>query len=662
MLNLENIGIEFSGRWLLQDASYQFTPGERIGLIGRNGTGKSTLLKVIAGQLSPTEGRVNKSSDLKIAFFNQDLLSFETDDVIFDVVKQAFAPLLKLQEEIDALLHRIEAGETDPKIWDELAQKQAAFETRGGSRIEANVGEMLSGLGFSNEEQHQPYQTFSGGWRMRVLLAKMLLEEPSVLLLDEPTNHLDLPSIQWLENYLKGFSGITIIVSHDRFFIDRMADKVLEISLKRLNEYAGNYSYYLQEKAIRHEQQLRSYENQQKYIEQQERFITRFKAKATKAKQAQSKLKQLEKIERIEAPEEEGFGFNLRFQMNQKSGKEVVRLRHINKAYGEKEILHNSEGTIMRGDKIALIGANGLGKSTLLRIVAGTEPHEGTCETGHNVTPSFFAQHQLESLEINSTILDEIGRAGSGFTETELRGILGCFMFSGDEVEKKIKVLSGGERSRVAMAKTLISHANFLLLDEPTNHLDIPSIQVLIQALNAYEGTYIIVSHDRWFLGQVANKIWFIEDKKLKEYPGTYEEYEHWKEKREAKGEEKREAGGGKREQRAENRGEGQAAEQEVEKKSGISYKERKQIQNKIKKLKRDVEKFEEEIERLEGEKGAAVMELSKPEVASDFSKISEVQAGIEALDEQILELTAQWEEALETLEVLEENEGSWGN
>lgn len=658
MLNLENIGIEFSARWLLQGASYQFTPGERIGLIGRNGTGKSTLLKVISGQIKPTEGRVNKSSDLKIAFFNQDLLSFETEDVIFDVVKQAFAPLLKLQKEIDALLHRIEEGETDVNIWDELALKQASFETQGGNRIDANVGEMLAGLGFTKKEQYQPYQTFSGGWRMRVLLAKMLLEEPSVLLLDEPTNHLDLPSIQWLEGYLKGFGGITIIVSHDRFFIDRMADKVLEISLKKLNEYAGNYSYFLQEKEIRHEQQLRSYENQQKYIEQQERFITRFKAKATKAKQAQSKMKQLEKIDRIEAPEDEGFGFNLRFQMAQKSGKEVIRLRNIDKAYGTKEILKASEGTIMRGDKIALIGANGLGKSTLLRIVAGEESHQGSCEAGHNVTPAFFAQHQLESLDIKANILEEIAKSGSGFTETELRGILGCFMFSGDEVEKKVKVLSGGERSRVAMAKTLISHANFLLLDEPTNHLDIPSIQVLIQALNAYEGTYIIVSHDRWFLGKVANKIWFIEDKELKEYPGTYAEYEHWKAKRDAGGEgegdARSEAKSGTRDKKRQTSDVG--GEKQEGKKSVNDYKERKQLQNKIKKLKRDIEQFEGKIESLEAEKEAAVMELANPEVASDYSKISEAQAGIGKLDEQILDFTSKWEEALEALEEIEED------
>jgi len=341
--------------------------------------------------------------------------------------------------------------------------------------------------------------------------------------------------------------------------------------------------------------------------------------------------------------------------MAQKSGKEVIRLRNIDKAYGEKKILEASEGTIMRGDKIALIGANGLGKSTLLRIVAGTEPHEGTCETGHNVTPAFFAQHQLDSLDIKANILEEIAKSGSGFTETELRGILGCFMFSGDEVEKKIRVLSGGERSRVAMAKTLISHANFLLLDEPTNHLDIPSIQVLIQALNAYEGTYIIVSHDRWFLGQVANKIWFIEDKKLKEYPGTYEEYEHWKEKREQRAE-SREQGESGREARGEKRDEGQGTSGGKGKKPVSDYKERKQLQNKIKKLKRDVEKFEEEIERLETEKEAAIMELAKPEVASDYSKLSEVQAGVDKLDKQILDFTAKWEEASETLEEMEEN------
>jgi ATP-binding cassette subfamily F protein 3 len=481
---------------------------------------------------------------------------------------------------------------------------------------------------------------------MRVLLAKMLLEDPDVLLLDEPTNHLDLPSIQWLENYLKTFRGITIIVSHDRYFLDRIVDKILEISLKQLHEYAGNYTFFLQEKEIRKEQAQRAYENQQKYIEEQERFINRFRAKATKARQAQSKLKQLEKLERLEAPEDEGFDFNLRFEVERPSGKEVSRLRDISKAYDDKVILRHSDATIMRGDKIALIGANGLGKSTLLRIIAGAEPFEGSCEEGHHVSPTFFAQHQLEALNLKHNILEEVASLGAGLTEAQLRNILGCFMFSGDEVEKPIKVLSGGEKSRVALAKTLISKANFLLLDEPTNHLDIPSIQVLVQALNAYEGTFIVVSHDRYFLEKVANKIWFIENRKLKEYPGTYQEYEYWLEKRALQ-----ENGSAKASPEPAASSDATAASPS----SGKDYQRQKQVKNRIRKLQRDVGKLEEKITKKEKEKEEAILELARPEMAAAYEKLAAGQQVVDQLQAELEALTEEWEAALLELEELGE-------
>ncbi|MEO0472203.1 MAG: ABC-F family ATP-binding cassette domain-containing protein [Bacteroidota bacterium] len=534
MLSLENIGLEFSGKWLLREASHQFLPGELIGLIGRNGAGKSTLLKVISGELLPSEGKVHKSGQLSIAFFNQNLLSYQTERSIFEVAQDAFADLIQLQQEMEQLFQQMESGKADPSLADEITRKQSIFDARGGPQMEAKIHATLAGLGFQAVEHHASFQTFSGGWRMRVLLAKMLLMEPDILLLDEPTNHLDLPSIQWLEGYLKGFPGTCILVSHDRFFMDRMAERILEISFQKLELYSGNYAFYLKEKAQRQEMQQRAYENQQKFLADQEKFIERFRYKATKARQVQSKIKQLDKLDRIEAPEEENVSLSIRFSMKVKSGKEVLKLQDIDKAYGEKVILQQTGGTIMRGDKVALIGANGLGKSTLLRIMAQTEPHQGQHELGHQVQPSFFAQHQLEALDQKNNILAELDLAGSGKTEQELRTVLGCFMFSGEDVEKKISVLSGGERSRVALAKTLISEANFLLLDEPTNHLDIQSIHILVQALNAYEGTYVLVSHDRYFLEQVANKIWYIEDQQIKEYPGTYAEYAAWKKRQEA--------------------------------------------------------------------------------------------------------------------------------
>ncbi|MFK7925962.1 MAG: ABC-F family ATP-binding cassette domain-containing protein [Bacteroidia bacterium] len=643
MLNLENIGIEFSGRWLLKNASYQFLPGERIGLIGRNGAGKSTLLRMISGDVDPTEGNIHRAGGLKVAFFNQDLLSYETERPVDDVARDAFAPVLKLGEEIEALLARMEAGETNETLLNELSQKQELFETREGKLVDSKVHGTLTGLGFSPSEQKLPYLTFSGGWRMRVLLAKMLLMEPDILLLDEPTNHLDLPSIQWLENYLRTFKGTTIIVSHDRFFIDRMAQKIVEISFHQLQIYNGNYAYFLKEKALRQEQHIKEYENQQRYFTEQERFINRFRYKASKARQVQSKIKQLEKIERLQAPEEETMGLNIRFTMKVRSGKEVLRLKDIHKAYGEKLILDNTTATVMRGDKIGLIGANGLGKSTLLRILAGTEPFEGNKEAGHQVQESFFAQHQLEALNLKNSILEELEETVKDRTDTEIRSLLGSFMFSGEDVDKKITVLSGGEKSRVALAKTLVSEANFLLLDEPTNHLDIQSIQILVEALNAYEGTYVLVSHDRYFLEQVSNKIWYIEDHQVKEYPGSYTEFNEWKARQEAA-------------LQASDAPEPSVPRiaEKTEKASDtptLSYNEQKQRKNRIKKLQRDQESAEASIESLEQKLVELELKMAEPAVASDFDQLQAVQKEYQETQSELETKIAAWEAILTELE-----------
>ena len=646
MLSIENLGIEFSGRWLLRNASYQFLPGQRIGLIGRNGAGKSTLLRLINGDMSPSEGKIHKAGKIKIAFFNQDLLSYQTDRPIVDVAKDAFADLLALGKEIDQILHKLEHGEGEAELWDQLASKQDTFETQGGNTIDAQVHSVLSGLGFSAEEHHQPYHTFSGGWRMRVLLAQMLLTQPDILMLDEPTNHLDLPSIQWLETYLKTFRGTCIVVSHDRFFIDRISQKIVEISFQQIQEYSGNYSFYLKEKALRQEQQQAAFENQQKHIAQQEQFINRFRYKASKAKQVQSKIKQLEKIKRVNAPEEERVSLKIRFVMKEKSGKEVLKLRNIHKAYGDKEILKDTTATVMRGDKIALIGANGLGKSTLLRIMTGGEPFEGSCEAGHQVSSAFFAQHQLEALNLQNTILQEVTDASTGKTETELRTLLGCFMFSGEESEKKIQVLSGGEKSRVALAKTLLSEANFLLLDEPTNHLDIQSIQILVESLNAYEGTYVLVSHDRFFLQQVANKIWYIENKQVKEYIGTYQEFEDWQARIEAAKE-------AKTKDSISQKSKPITPLPDSKPKKSTSFAEKKAQKNRLKKLERMQEKLETEIEQMEAKIAEMELEMADPEIASDFARLSEAQNQYDARQAALDKKTEEWEAVLLEIEEL---------
>jgi ATP-binding cassette subfamily F protein 3 len=532
MISINNLTFLIGSRALYDEANWHIKPGDRAGLIGANGTGKSTLLKIIVGEYAPTSGTVSMSKDLKIGYLNQDLLSYESHHSILHVAMEAFERQNQLHDEIEELLKKIETDYSEEVLY-KLSDKQQEFEALDGYNIEYRANEILAGLGFSTADQLRPLNTFSGGWRMRVMLAKILLQTPDILLLDEPTNHMDLPSIKWLETYLMGFEGAIVIVSHDRYFLDKIVNRTVESRKGKLNVYAGNYSFYVEEKALRGEIQKGEFKNQQAKIKQEERLIERFKAKASKAKMAQSRMKALDKMERVDDVDDDNPTVNFSFKFTKSSGRHVVRIEHATKHYPNVHILEDAEAVIEKGDKIALIGANGKGKSTLLRMIAGAEKFEGFCETGHNVTTTFFAQHQLESLHLDNAILEELQAFAPKHTDTELRGILGCFLFTGDDVFKKIKVLSGGEKSRVALAKSLTTDSNFLILDEPTNHLDIQSVNILIQALQQFEGTFIAVSHDRYFLDNVANKIWFIEGEKIKQYPGTYAEYEEWNSKRE---------------------------------------------------------------------------------------------------------------------------------
>ncbi|WP_354361015.1 ABC-F family ATP-binding cassette domain-containing protein [Pedobacter sp. UYP30] len=532
MISINNLTFLIGSRALYDEANWHIKPGDRAGLIGANGTGKSTLLKIIVGEYAPTSGTVSMAKDLKIGYLNQDLLSYDSHHSILHVAMEAFDRQNQLHDEIEELLKKIETDYSE-EVLNKLSDKQQEFEALDGYNIEYRANEILAGLGFSTADQHRPLNTFSGGWRMRVMLAKILLQTPDILLLDEPTNHMDLPSIKWLETYLANFEGAIVIVSHDRYFLDKIVNRTIESRKGKLNVYAGNYSFYVEEKALRGEIQKGEFKNQQAKIKQEERLIERFKAKASKAKMAQSRMKALDKMERVDDVDDDNPTVNFAFKFSKPSGRHVVMIEHATKHYPNVHILEDAEAVIEKGDKIALIGANGKGKSTLLRIIAGAEQFEGVCETGHNVTTTFFAQHQLESLHLENSILAELQAFAPKHTDTELRGILGCFLFSGDDVFKKIKVLSGGEKSRVALAKSLTTDSNFLILDEPTNHLDIQSVNILIQALQQFEGTFIAVSHDRYFLDNVANKIWFIEEEKIKQYPGTYAEYEEWNSKRE---------------------------------------------------------------------------------------------------------------------------------
>lgn len=624
MIDITNLSYYLGDRALYDEASLFIGPKDKIGLIGLNGTGKSTLLKMMVSDVQPSGGKISMSKDTTIGFLNQDLLSFQTQDSILSVAMTAFAETMKIQKEIDNVIKEMEENYQD-KLVDKLTKLQERFEANQGYSLQSKAEEILEGIGFKTSDLSRPLSEFSGGWRMRVMLAKLLLEKPSLLMLDEPTNHLDLPSIQWIENYLQSYEGAYIIVSHDREFLNRTVNKIVEVSQADLHVYSGNYDFFEEEKALRNELQQNAYENQQKKIKEAERFIERFKAKATKASQAQSKMKMLEKMDRVEEVVDENMKVNFRFNFKTKSGRHVKRLENISKSYGDLEILDNSTISIERGDKIALIGANGKGKSTLLRIVAGTEPHEGKVQTGHNVINSFYAQHQLEDLNVQNDLLEELKQAGTGKTEQELRSVLGCFLFSDDEVFKKIKVLSGGEKSRVALAKTLISEANFLLLDEPTNHLDMMSVSILVQALQQYEGTLLLVSHDRHFISQVANKIWWIEDKEVKEYPGTYKEFEWWwnrNKKDQPKEVSQKESKTTKKKQNTKQR----------------NNAEQKQEAKELKKIESEIESLESNIKLLE-------TQMADPQIYENPQEFEKVNIDYNQKKEELEKLMEKWEE-----------------
>ncbi len=532
LLGLQNVTFEFGARVIVEDATWHIQPGDRVGLVGYNGTGKSTLLKVLVGEYTPSRGSVEKSKETTIGYLHQDLLSFDTNDNITEVALGAFERIRELEKEIEQFGLDLEKDSENEELLIKYTDALHELDVLDGYNIHHKAEEVLHGLGFSNEDLARPYKEFSGGWRMRVLLAKMILQQPDVLLMDEPTNHLDLPSIEWLEKYLLHYKGSVVIVSHDKFFLNRMVNKIVEVYQQQIHIYTGDYEFFEQEKLIRIDMQQKAFENQQDYIRQQERFIERFKAKASKAAQAQSVQKRLDKIDKIEDVKLERPDLRINFQLDKVPGKVLVTLKDASKNFGNLKIVENAVAEIERGDKIALIGANGKGKSTVLRMIAGTEPFtDGERVWGHNVEESFYAQHQLEALTLNNTLLEELQSAGSKKTDVELRALLGSFLFSGDDVDKKIKVLSGGEKARVALAKTIVSKANFLILDEPTNHLDMHSVELLAEALNKYEGSTILVSHDRYFISKTANKIWEIVDHQIKEFKGTYKEYVEWNER-----------------------------------------------------------------------------------------------------------------------------------
>ncbi|HKK41346.1 MAG TPA: ABC-F family ATP-binding cassette domain-containing protein, partial [Bacteroidales bacterium] len=524
MVSVQNISVSFGSFDLLSGVSFLINEQDRIGLAGKNGAGKSTLLKIISGLQSPTSGTVDMSKDVTIGYLPQQMRVDDTTTVINETLT-AFSELLGLSEEIKKCTQEI-ADRVDYEsqeylnLCDHLAVIEERYRMLGGTNYQAEAELTLLGLGFERKDFDRHTKELSGGWRMRIELAKILLRQPSLFLLDEPTNHLDIESIQWLETFLSSYPGAVVLVSHDRAFLNNVTKRTIEISLGKIYDYKAPWSKYLILRAERREQQLASYRNQQKMIEDTEKFIERFRYKATKAVQVQSKIKLLDKIERIEVDDEDTSAINLRFPPAPRSGTVVVEAKNLSKSFGDLKVLKKIDFRITRGEKVAFIGRNGEGKTTFSRIIIGELDHTGSLKTGHNVKTGYFAQNQDELLDEDITVLQTIDNVAKGDIRTKIRDILGAFLFRGDDVDKKVKVLSGGERSRLALIKLLLEPYNLLVLDEPTNHLDMRSKDILKKALVKFDGTLIVVSHDRDFLDGIVNKVYEFRENRIKEHLG----------------------------------------------------------------------------------------------------------------------------------------------
>ncbi len=533
MIQLSSAGKRYGHKLLFEGADWLITPKDRVGLVGANGTGKSTLMKILGGMESLDYGSLSVARGIGSSYLPQDGLTL-SGQTVFAEAMSVFAKLRALEGEMEELTGRMSELDHASTEYAQVAERYQRIEheyrTRDGYAIEAQVGAVLMGLGFRKEDWYRQTDEFSGGWQMRIALAKLLLQKPNLLLLDEPTNHLDLEARNWLEEYLTSYPYAFVLISHDRYFLDITVNKIVEIWNKHIHFYPGNYEKYLGQKTQRQEQLEAAYQNQRERIEQLEVFISRFRYQATKAKQVQSRIKELEKMERIELPEEEKT-IHFSFPQPKSSGRIVAEFAGVAKSYGEKEVFRNVGFFIERGDRIALVGVNGAGKSTLIKLLAQEEPlSAGEYKFGHNVQADYFAQDQYKELDPDSRILDDLGRLSPQSRETELRNLLGCFLFSGEDVFKRIGVLSGGERNRYALLRMLLHPANFLLLDEPTNHLDMRAKDILLEALSKYTGTVVFVSHDRYFIDKLATRVFEVGDGQVEVYPGNYEDYRWRKE------------------------------------------------------------------------------------------------------------------------------------
>lgn len=653
MLALEHISLTLGDRHLLDDVNTLINPGERVGLVGPNGAGKSTLLKIIAGEIEPNGGQVRTSKAATVGYLPQDGVDPDPSLTVMEEVESAFEEILNLEQQVKAAqkeLARHEEGTAGyTAAMENLGKLQSKLERSGAYSLHADIEKILMGLGFDPEDFQRSTTEFSGGWLMRIALAKLLLQQPTYLLLDEPTNHLDIESLQWIENFLNGYEGAVVVVSHDKAFLNKITTRTLALERGDMEDYAGNYAYFQEKHEERMEHLRQAYKNQQKEIKQMQEFIDRFRYKASKAKQVQSRIKQLEKIKKIELDEHEE-EISFRFPPPQRSGAVVMTLDNVSKRYDEVQVFEDLNYTVDRGDKIAIVGPNGAGKSTLVRMLAGNESlTSGSREPGHNVTTSYFAQHQADELDTSKDALDIMREAAPKESETRLRTILGCFLFQGDDVFKRVSVLSGGEKSRLALARMLLSPANFLIFDEPTNHLDMQSKNILQQALDQYEGTFMIVSHDIDFLDPIVNKVLEVQPDNIRTYLGNVSYYLD-KKKEEELADEAPADGEGKQANGSPSLSRKEERRLEAEK--------RQQKYQKLKPYKKKIDPLEEKIEKLEQRKSEIEEAMAASDFYDDTDQVKETTLEYDKLKAELVEIYAEWEGVAMKISEIEEEYG----
>ena len=643
MIAIDNLTVSFGGWTLFDHISFMINPKDRIGLVGKNGAGKTTLLRIITGEQQPTSGAVTVTGDCTIGYLPQQMKVADTTTLLDETAK-AFDQVLSLEAEIEHITAQL-AERTDyhsdeyERLMHRLNDCNDRYHILGGETRDADIEKTLLGLGFKREDFDRPTSQFSGGWRMRIELAKILLRRPSIFLLDEPTNHLDIESIQWLEEYLRNYQGAVVLISHDRAFLDNVTTRTIEISLGRAYDYKVPYSKYIELRRERREQQMAAYENQQRMIEKTEEFIERFRYKPTKSNQVQSRIKQLERLERIEIDEEDLSRLNIKFPPAPRSGQIVAEVKDVGKAFGEKRIFSGANFTIERGQKIALVGRNGEGKTTFARMLVGElQPTEGTIRLGANINIGYYAQNQEDLMDGEITVYDTLDRVAVGDIRTRLRDILGAFLFHGEDVDKKVKVLSGGERARLAMARMMLEPHNLLVMDEPTNHMDMRSKDILKDALCKYDGTAVIVSHDREFLDGMVDKVFEFRDGKVREYLGGIYYFL-----------EKRKLDSLQEVERRDNRTKSDTKATEKVSAGKQSYEQRKEQEKLLRKLRRTVEGIEDELSRIEGEIAAYDARFA---AATEYNEEDYKQ--YDELKKRYDHLMHEWEKASYELELTE--------